>query len=111
MELTHIFTGVDMRQGHDGLRQVAKGKVNLLNMPDGSAVAFISNDRKRMKVYTFNHVLSYIRREDIKRPIDLQALQEFPRAFDSAGRFDYNKALKLRLMKALKIKDEADSTN
>lgn len=101
MKTVHVFLAVDMRCGHDGLILHAKtAKVDLKEMTAGTACVFISRDRLRIKVYSFNGVLSYLKAPDY-RPFDLNAIDEFPKAFDKDGTMDYSKALKARLIKVM----------
>lgn len=105
MKILNIFLGVDMRMGHLGLANLAKSKsVNVYDLASQSGTVFISKDKQRMKVYAYNGVLSYIKSDNKARPLDLAAIDEFPKAFSRDGRMDYGKALKLRLEKALKTK-------
>lgn len=93
-----------MVKQHDGLKAVAKKhKVDLDALPGESACVFISRDKCRIKVYSSNGVLSYLRAKT-SRPFDLSALNEFPKAFNVDGSFDYNKAIKLRLEKVFQEK-------
>lgn len=95
-----VFVGADMRQGHDGMMKHASKKgVNLKNLKDQHAVCFFSRDRYRMKLFTFNGIVCYLRRTELQRPFDLNAVDEFHRAFDKNGKLDYDKALKFRLEK------------
>ncbi len=106
MRIIYLFEETDMRFGHDALKVMAKKKkVDLEKLPDKTAVFFISSDKRRMKAYSYNGVLSYIRQQEYHRPIDLAAISEFSKAFDAKGHFDYNKALKTRLEKALRRKN------
>lgn len=100
-----VFVGVNMSKQHDGLAQVAKKyKVDITKLPEGAACVFISRDKCRMKVISWNGVLSYIRTLNRSRPFSMDALREFPRAFNVDGTFDYNKALKLNLEKVFEAK-------
>lgn len=102
MKTVHIFTAVDMRSGHDGLALYAKNKgVKLIEMEEETACIFISRNRLRMKAYSYNGVVSYIRAPDRNRPFDLNAVDEFPKAFDKNGVMNYAKALKEKLRKVM----------
>lgn len=101
MKAVHVFLGVDMRKSHDGLAAFAKAKnVDLKKLPTETAAVFISANKLRIKTYSYNHVLGYLKAPSY-RPFDLSAIDEFPRAFDKNGLMDYNKALRARLQKAL----------
>lgn len=93
-----------MRKSHDGLVSYAKQKrIDLTKLPDETACVFISSNRLRIKTYSYNHVLGYLKAPSY-RPFDLTAIDEFPRAFNKDGLMDYNKALKARLEKELSKK-------
>ncbi len=111
MRMIYLFEGVDMRYGHDALKIIAKKKrVDLEKLPPKSAVFFLSNDKHRLKAYSFNGVLSYMRQQEYNRPIDIGAIEEFSKAFDAKGNFDYTKALKVRLEKLLTRKSRKKET-
>jgi hypothetical protein len=106
----HVFLGVDMRKSHDGLILLAKNKkIDLTKLPDETAAVFISANKLRIKTYSYNHIVGYLRANSY-RPFDLSAIDEFPRAFDKSGMMNYNKALKAALEKKLhtkgKLKEE-----
>lgn len=102
MKSVHVFTAVDMRYGIDGLVAYAKSKgVKLKELEEETACIFISRDRRRMKAYSYNNVVSYMKAEDKQRPFDLNAVDEFPRAFDKSGTMSYAKALRTQLMKVM----------
>jgi hypothetical protein len=99
MKTVHVFTDVDMRMGHEGLEDVARGhRVSLKGLEAGEAAVFISRNRMRMKAYSWNGVVSYLRAKAL-RPFDLSAVDEFAKAFSPEGVMDYDKAIKKRLEK------------
>lgn len=99
MKAVEFFLGVNMCAQHNGLKKLAKKyKIDIDTLPSNSACVFISRDRRRIKVYASNGVLSYLRASDY-RPFDLSALNEFPKAFNTDGTLNYEKALRLRLEK------------
>jgi hypothetical protein len=109
IKLLEVFVGVSMTKQHDGLAALAKKyKVDLAKLPEGTGAVFISRDRCRMKVYCWNGVLSYIRAASKSRPFSLDALSEFPKAFDANGAFSYEKALMLSLEKMFQKKMPLD---
>lgn len=104
MKSLHVFVGVDMRMGHLGLKKYASlHGVDLNNLPGLSAAIFISKDKMRIKSYSYNGVVSYLVQYDNKRPLDLDMINELPRAFSANGSFDYSKALRASLEKKLKL--------
>lgn len=99
MKTVHIFLSVDMRMGHDGLSSYAKKKgVELALLPSQTACVFIARDRRRIKAYSANGVLCYVKALT-NRPFDLEALDYIPQAFSPDGVMDYDKALRKRLEK------------
>lgn len=99
MKTVNVFIGVDMRMGHEGLKQYAKTrKVDLTQLEDDSACVFISSNRLRIKTYSYNHVVGYLK-ADSNRPFDLSAIDEFPKAFNKHGIMNYDKAIRARLEK------------
>ena len=105
VKVVHCFTAVDMRMGHTGLEAYAKTrKVHLNAMDEETACIFISRNRCRMKAYSYNGVVSYMRAPSESRPFDLNAIDEFPRAFDKNGKMDYSRALKMSLEKMMALK-------
>jgi hypothetical protein len=102
VKTVQFILGADMRGNHDSLKQQAKScRVSLGSLAPGEAVVFINKARDKMKAYSYNNVISYYRSPDPSRPIDLDSLDEIPRAFNKRGELDYTKALKLRLEKKL----------
>lgn len=110
MKTVNVFVGVDMRGQHGGLSKLAKSKgIDLRNLGVGEAVVFISRDRMRIKTVSYNGVLAYIKAADPKRPFDLSSINEFAKAFRPNGTMDYDKALKARLTKTLKLNRKFES--
>lgn len=105
MKTVHVFLGADMRSMHRGLREIAKANgIDLTKLKKGEAAVFINASKNKLKSYSFNGVISYVRFDDPQRPIDLNALDELPKAFDPNGKLDYSRALKATLEKRLKSK-------
>lgn len=91
-----------MRKSHDGLVGLAKDfGADFKRMREGEAYLFINARKDRLKCLSWNGVLSYVNFVGQKRPLDLDALDEIPRAFTPDGHLDYSKALKRTL--ALKL--------
>jgi hypothetical protein len=106
VKLVHVFTDVDMRMGHEGLKSYASRTAGLKldALPPQTAAIFVSRGRSRMKVFSSNGVLSYMKNRG-ERPFDLSALAEFPRAFNPDGTLDYTRALERRLTALFKRKE------
>lgn len=100
-----IFMGADLRAGHVGLRALAqKHRVQLSALGSGECVVFINRARNKIKSYSFNGVISYVRFDDARRGVSIEALDELPRAFRSDGTLDYDRALRVSLEKKLGMK-------
>lgn len=103
MKAVKVITGADLRAMHPGLKKLAaRFDIDLGNLKDGEAVLFINRAKDKLKSYSSNGVVSYVRFDDKKRSIDMDALNEIPRSFNSDGSLDYNRALKSALTKKLK---------
>jgi hypothetical protein len=105
MKTCHVILGADLRGAHGSLeKQAGNNKIDLKRLSYGEAVVFINRAKDKVKTYAANGVVSYIRFDDKRRGIDLDALNEIPRAFSPTGHFDYTKALRLTLEKKLEAK-------
>ena len=103
MKCIHVFLGADMRLGHDGLKALARAsKIDFDALKQGEALVFINARKDRMKSISWNHVVSFVRSEDINRPIDLSVLDYLAQAFSAEGVMDYTEALKMALEEKLK---------
>jgi hypothetical protein len=112
MKTVHVVLGADLRGNHNVLEvQAKKHNLHLSRLRFGEAVLFINRKKDKLKSYSFNGVVSYIRFDDSgfdgsgrrgsRRGLDLDALNEIPRAFSPNGVLDYDKALKITLEKKL----------
>lgn len=102
MKTIKILLGADMRSGHPGLKkQALKMGFDIDTLKEGEAVVFINVSKDRMKAYSWNGVLSYVRFTEKNRAIDLNAIDEFPKAFSPDGSMDYRKALRASLLKRI----------
>lgn len=105
MNTVHFVLGADLRGGHLGLAAQAKShNIKLQELNDMEAVVFINAAKNKMKAYSWNGVISYVKFDDPKRPLNLMSLDEIPRAFNRDGTMNYKKALKSSLEKMLKQK-------
>lgn len=102
MKAVKVILGADMRLMHDGLIKLAgKCKISLEDLKAGESVLFINRARDRLKAYSWNQVVSYVRFLDKNRVLDMTAIDEIPMAFSKDGTLDYNLALKRTLEKRL----------
>lgn len=105
MKAVNIFLGCDLRSGYTGLRELLKKhKIAFDSLNPEEAYLFVNRAKTSVKVLSHNHVVSYLRSKDTNRPIDIEALNEIPKAFNNDGTIDYNKALKLSLEARLQRK-------
>ncbi len=105
MKIVHYFLGADLRKSHDGLTALAKTKnIDFQTMQPGSAVIFVNTGNDKLKAYSANGVISYIRFQDRRRAIDMNALDEIARAFTPSGTLNYDKALRAALQKRSQAK-------
>ena len=112
MKAVKFFFGADLRGGHDMLiKQAKKAGVDLKDLAPAEAAVFINRAKDKLKSFSYNGVMSYIRfpREENRR-IDMMALNELARAFDSRGVLNYNKALRQSLIKRLMSPRSAEKT-
>lgn len=109
MKSVNIFLGADLRLGHDGLRKLAKSKNVLLSeLNRDEAVIFINSARDKIKSYSWNGVVSYMRSKETNRPIDLMALDYLVKTFNPSGQMNYPAALRLALLKRLRLRGNFD---
>jgi len=105
MKTVHVFLGADLRCSHDGLKvQAKKSDIDLDKLRTGEAIVFINTKKNRIKAYSYNGVLSYIRLPNSQRIVDLSAIDYFPQEFNPNGTMDYARALKASLKNRLKAK-------
>lgn len=96
-KLIRLFLETDMRLQHTGLRDLAAREgVHINALTKGEHVIFLNKAKTRVKLYSYNGVLSYL--WNAKTPLDLAAIQEIPNTF-ARGRFDMDAAMKTRLEK------------
>lgn len=102
MKTVNILLGADLRGGHNSLTiQAKERKVIISELKKDEAIIFINRKKDKMKCYAYNGVLSYVRFDDPRRGIDLNALDYFPQAFRSDGTMDYPRALRESLKKRI----------
>jgi len=102
----HVILGADLRGAHGSLeKQAGSNKIELKRLKSDEAIVFINRAKDKVKTYSGNGVISYVRFDDKRRGIDLDALNEIPRAFSATGQLDYTKALRLTLEKKLALKN------
>lgn len=101
MKTVEVFLGADLRCSHQGLIELAaKHGVMIKNLKPGEAIVYINAKKDRLKVLSWNRVLSYVNFTG-DRKLDLDALSEIPKAISPDGTMDYKKALRVTLQKKL----------
>lgn len=81
-QVTHVFLDVNMGCQHNGLKELAKKKnVNLDKLPAMTSAIFVSRNRNRIKLYSYNGVLHYLRSDEYGGQLDYACVQEFAQSF------------------------------
>lgn len=104
-KLVNAFLDVDMRCQHDGLAKIAKKhRVDVWSLSPGEHVVFINRAMDRIKMFSPNGVLSYLRLKSDQR-IDLDTLKYIPEAYDGSKdlRVTYSQALRKSLSKRVEL--------
>lgn len=91
-KITHLFTKVDLRFGHTGLKKLAmKQKVDVTNLGVGEFALFANNSLTGLKVFAANNTVIYCKAPS-HRPFDIRAMQYLPQFIDGSD-IGYDKAL------------------
>jgi hypothetical protein len=92
-KLLQVFLHSDLRCCHDGLAKIAKdNKIDVNRLVPGEFVIFINNEMNRVKLYTANQIVAYLRLKTGK--IDLRTIQLIPKSFMASGKIEYHESLK-----------------
>lgn len=95
MKVVKIFTDVNMTKQHKGLFEIAKrNKVDLTKL-NGTLILFINKARNKVKCWSPNGVLSYIKLNT--GTVTTEVIQEFARAFDDNGLINFTTETAKRL--------------
>jgi hypothetical protein len=74
-----------MRNGHDGLAELAKKEnIDVKKISRGEFVVFVNSAKDRVKVYAASNVIAYMKSSKGQK-IDLRVIREIPRAFNGGG--------------------------
>lgn len=91
-KVMHLFTKVDLRYGHNGLKKLAlKQKVDVNNLGVGEYALFANNSLTGMKIFAANNTVIYCK-APTHRPFDIRAMQYLPQFIDGQE-IGYDKAL------------------
>jgi hypothetical protein len=83
--IIQCFLDADMRNGHEGLAELAKKEnINVQTLQRGQFVVFINSAKDRVKIYAASNVIAYMRSVRGQK-IDLRVIREIPRAFNGGG--------------------------
>lgn len=100
--ILRCFVNADLRNGHQGLATLAKQeRINVDELAPGQYLVFINTARNKMKVYTANSIVAYLRLN--RGHIDLATISKIPQSFQG-GDIHYDEALKSRLTEILHIR-------
>jgi hypothetical protein len=96
--LVRYYPDTDMRNGHDGLAEMArKSGIKIDNLGAGEFLAFVNRARNKLKLYNGQELVAYLRLKD-NRKIDPRVIQNLPRYFDGT-KINYDAAMRDSLMK------------
>lgn len=99
-----IFLNCDLRCCHEGLAEVAKkNKIDVKKLNPGEFVIFINASKNRLKLYTANNVIAYLKLQENQK-IDLRVIALIPQAFEATGKINYDENLKKVIEKELSKK-------
>jgi hypothetical protein len=112
-KVVRVFFETDMRNQHDGLKEVAKAeKVDLDKLSPGEHVVFINMAKDRLKMFSSGGVLSYLRSQTGK--LNMMVIEQIPQCFSAKRGVNWPKAQKLALEKQLgknpRYRELAEST-
>lgn len=100
--ILRCFVNADLRNGHQGLAAMAKkDRISVDQLEAGQYLVFINTAKNKMKVYTANNIVAYLRLN--RGRIDLATISKIPQSFQG-GDIHYDDALKSRLLETLEIK-------
>lgn len=92
MKIIRYFSDVDMRNGHNGLRQIARDEgIDLRRVPEGQFVIFMNKKKNCLKMFASYNVLAHVKLDEGK--IDPRVIAHIPACFNGRE-IDYDKALR-----------------
>jgi hypothetical protein len=97
-----IFLNADLRNGHEGLAELAKERgIDVTKLLPGQYVVFVNAGKDKLKLYAAANVLAYLKLTGGQK-FDLRVIAFIPKAFNGSGKLDYDKALKDAVEEALR---------
>jgi len=102
MRAVHLFTDTDMRQGHEGLFNVAKSNgVDINKLDPAECVMFFNRTKDKVKVFSVTGVVSYARFEAEATMLDLNV---FSQSVGKDLKMDFSPRTLTKVLKALNVK-------
>lgn len=94
--ILQVFLNADMRNGHDGLKKLAKAHdIDVGKLANGQFVIFVNAQKNKLKLYTAQNIIAYLKLNH--GHLDFNAIRHIPKAFNGSGKIDYDQALKTAL--------------
>ena len=82
-------------------------KIDVFKLGRGQYVIFLNRKKDRIKLFAVDNILAYLRQD---KPIDMQAIQKIPRAFEGNGKIEDDADLKKFMEQALKTTGKKRNT-
>jgi hypothetical protein len=92
-KLVGFVNNTDLRNGHEGLTEVAKKQLGIStsDLGKGEMIAFMNSSGTKVKVFAGPDVVAYLKARP-GRKIDPRVIQMIPEHF-SGGKIEYDKAM------------------
>jgi hypothetical protein len=101
--ILRCFLNVDLRNGHDGLAEIAKqNDIKATEIESGSYIVFINTQRTKLKMFAAGNVIAYLKMPQGDK-INMNVIRELPTVFNGKS-INYDKALKSAVEKAMNRK-------
>lgn len=101
-KIVRFFPEVDMRNGHDGLRALARKEgVNVDSLGAGEYALFLNRSQRMVKMFASGNVIAFLKHS---KKLDPRTIALIPRYFNGA-KINYNAALEAVLKKEFSRKD------
>lgn len=99
-KLIRVFLNSDFRCQHDGLALIAKRqKIKVDELKKGEHIVFVNALQNKLKIYSFNGVLSYFRLKT--GHIDLRIIKDLTETFNDDIALSYDKSVSAFIKKKL----------
>lgn len=102
-KIIRFFPEVDMRNGHDGLRKLARKEgVNVDALGAGEYVIFLNRSKRMVKMFASGNIIAFLKMADNKK-LDPRTIALIPRYFNGS-KINYDAALEAVLNKEFGVK-------